>query len=122
MLYPAELPAQFETHCARRVGARIAIACAFLKDAPILLLDEPTTALDSESEREIQRALDRLRAARTTSVIAHWLQTVASADKICVVENGRVVETGRHEELIARRGRYYDVYRVQFHTAQTAST
>jgi ATP-binding cassette subfamily B protein len=102
--------------------ARIAIARAFLKDAPILLLDEPTAALDSESEREIQRALDRLRAKRTTLVIAHRLQTVASADKICVVENGRIVETGRHEELIARRGRYYDVYRVQFHTAQTAST
>ena len=102
--------------------ARIAIARAFLKNAPILLLDEPTAALDSESEREIQRALDRLRAARTTLVIAHRLQTVAAADKICVVENGRIVETGRHEELIARRGRYYDVYRVQFHTAQMAST
>ena len=60
--------------------------------------------------------------SRTTLVIAHRLQTVASSDKICVVENGRIVETGRHEELVARRGRYYDVYRVQFQTAQTAST
>jgi ATP-binding cassette subfamily B protein len=102
--------------------ARIAIARAFLKNAPILLLDEPTAALDSESEREIQRALDKLRASRTTLVIAHRLQTVAAADKICVVEHGRIVETGRHDELIARRGRYYDVFKAQFQTPQSAST
>jgi ATP-binding cassette subfamily B protein len=94
--------------------ARIAIARAFLKDAPILLLDEPTAALDSEAEREIQRALDKLRASRTTLVIAHRLQTVMAAERICVVENGRVVETGRHTELIARRGRYQRVYEAQF--------
>jgi ATP-binding cassette subfamily B protein len=100
--------------------ARIAIARAFLRDAPILLLDEPTAALDSEAEREIQRALDKLRAQRTTLVIAHRLQTVMAAERICVVEKGRIVETGRHAELIARRGRYQRVYEVQFHVPQAA--
>jgi subfamily B ATP-binding cassette protein MsbA len=101
--------------------ARISIARAFLKNAPILLLDEPTSALDSESEREVQRALDALRASRTTLVIAHRLQTVVSADRICVVDNGRIVESGTHEELIARRGRYFALYQTQFEGRQAAS-
>jgi ATP-binding cassette subfamily B protein len=100
--------------------ARIAIARAFLKNAPILLLDEPTSALDSESEREVQRALDALRATRTTLVIAHRLQTVISADKICVVDQGRIVETGTHEQLLARRGRYHSLYETQFDERQVA--
>lgn len=100
--------------------ARIAIARAFLKNAPILLLDEPTAALDSESEHEVQRALDDLRAARTTLVIAHRLQTVISAEKICVIDNGRIVETGRHEELVARRGRYHVIYQMQFSERRAA--
>ena len=94
--------------------ARVTIARAFLKNSPILLLDEPTAALDSESERHVQRALNQLRASRTTIVIAHRLQTIVSADKICVIEKGRIVETGRHDELIARRGRYHTFYEMQF--------
>ncbi|MGQ3674622.1 ABC transporter ATP-binding protein [Xanthobacter sp. TB0139] len=93
---------------------RIAIARAFLKDAPILLLDEATAALDSESEAEVQKALQVLQASRTTIVIAHRLQTVVRADKICVVEGGRVVESGRHEELLEMQGRYYGFYHIQF--------
>jgi ATP-binding cassette, subfamily B, bacterial MsbA len=85
---------------------RIAIARAILKDAPILLLDEPTASLDAESEREVQRALDHLRRGRTTIVVAHRLQTIMDADCICVVEAGRVSESGSHAELIARRGTY----------------
>jgi subfamily B ATP-binding cassette protein MsbA len=101
--------------------ARISIARAFLKNAPILLLDEPTAALDSESELEVQRALDDLRKSRTTLLIAHRLQTVLSADKICVVENGAIVETGTHQELLARRGRYHAFYRLQFDDRNVAN-
>jgi len=93
---------------------RIAIARAFLKDAPILLLDEATAALDSESEAEVQRALRSLQMNRTTIVIAHRLQTVVNADAIHVIDRGRVVESGRHEELIARRGRYFSFHQLQF--------
>lgn len=93
---------------------RLAISRAFLKDAPILLLDEATAALDSESEAEVQKALQALQSRRTTIVIAHRLQTVVSADKICVVDGGKVVEIGRHEELMAQRGRYYTFYQMQF--------
>ena len=101
--------------------ARIAIARAFLKNAPILLLDEPTSALDSESELMVQRALDALRVSRTTLVIAHRLQTVISANRILVIENGRVVEIGRHDELVARRGRYYAFYQMQFSERRAAN-
>jgi ATP-binding cassette, subfamily B, bacterial MsbA len=101
--------------------ARIAIARAFLKNAPILLLDEPTAALDSESEREVQRALDALRSSRTTLVIAHRLQTIISADQICVVDSGRIVESGTHQELLARRGRYHQLYETQFDDRRAAS-
>jgi len=101
--------------------ARIAIARAFLKNAPILLLDEPTAALDSESEREVQRALDALRTSRTTLVIAHRLQTIISADQICVVDAGRIVESGTHEELLARRGRYHQLYETQFDDRRAVS-
>jgi ATP-binding cassette, subfamily B, bacterial MsbA len=101
--------------------ARISIARAFLKNAPILLLDEPTAALDSESELMVQRALDALRLSRTTLVIAHRLQTVIAASRILVVEGGRVVETGRHDELVARRGRYHDFYQMQFSERRAAN-
>ena len=93
---------------------RIAIARAILKDAPILLLDEPTAALDSESEREVQKALDDLRLGRTTLVVAHRLQTIVGSDRIWVIEGGRAVETGEHRELIARRGAYYAFFAAQF--------
>ncbi|WP_338035995.1 lipid A export permease/ATP-binding protein MsbA [Halorhodospira abdelmalekii] len=93
---------------------RIAIARALLKDAPLLILDEATSALDSESERAIQQALERLMQGRTTFVIAHRLATVENADQILVLEQGRIVECGRHAELLARGGRYAGLYRLQF--------
>ncbi len=93
---------------------RIAIARAFLKNAPIILLDEPTAALDSESEREVQKALDSLRNGRTTIVVAHRLQTIVNSDRICVIENGRAVESGTHDELIAAKGTYNAFFATQF--------
>ena len=93
---------------------RIAIARAMLKNAPILLLDEATSALDSEAEREVQTALEALKAGRTTLVIAHRLSTVMAADRIYVLESGRVVESGDHGELLAQNGSYARIYRMQF--------
>jgi subfamily B ATP-binding cassette protein MsbA len=93
---------------------RIAIARALLKDSPILILDEATSALDTESERHIQTALGELMADRTTLVIAHRLSTVESADRIVVLADGAVVETGNHQELLARGGHYQALYQMQF--------
>lgn len=93
---------------------RIAIARALLKDAPILILDEATSALDTESEREVQAALERLMQGRTSFVIAHRLSTVINADRIIVIKEGRIVEQGRHEELLSRGGEYKHLYDQQF--------
>lgn len=93
---------------------RIAIARALLKDAPILLLDEATSALDAQSEERVQDALERLSAGRTTLVIAHRLFTVRKADWIYVMNEGRVVEEGRHDDLVARGGLYAELCRIQF--------
>ena len=92
---------------------RIAIARALIKNAPIILLDEPTAALDSESEQNVQEAFAELRKGRTTLVIAHRLSTIMHADNILVMEGGLVVESGRHEELLRKGGRYASFYRLQ---------
>jgi subfamily B ATP-binding cassette protein MsbA len=92
---------------------RVAIARALIKDAPIILLDEATAALDSESERHVQDAIAELCKDRTTLVIAHRLSTIIHADRILVIENGAVVEAGRHDELLRKGGRYTSFYRLQ---------
>jgi len=92
---------------------RIAVARALLKDAPIILLDEATAALDSESERQVQEAIKHLCQGRTTIVIAHRLHTIMHADAILVVENGEIVERGRHDDLLRRGGRYASFFRLQ---------
>ena len=101
---------------------RVAIARALIKNAPIILLDEATAALDSESEHHVQAAIAELCKGRTTLVIAHRLSTIIHADRILVVENGAVVESGRHEELLRRGGRYAAFYRLQLITTEAPAT
>ena len=93
---------------------RISIARAFLKDAKILLLDEATSALDTESERHIQQALDSLLKGRTSFVVAHRLSTIRNADRIVVMQNGRIAEIGTHEQLMEKNGVYHNLYSLQF--------
>ena len=119
--FAAALPQGLDTRVGER-GAllsggqrqRIAIARALLKDAPVLILDEATSALDTESERRIQAALTRLMRGRTTLVIAHRLSTVERADRIVVMRDGEIVETGTHAELLARGGYYASLHKMQF--------
>ena len=92
----------------------MSIARALLKDSPILLLDEATSSVDTETEHLIQQALERLTKNRTTLVIAHRLSTIQNADKIIVLEKGRVVEEGTHDNLMSRKTLYSKLYKVQF--------
>jgi ATP-binding cassette subfamily B protein len=92
---------------------RVAVARALIKNAPIILLDEATAALDSESEKQVQEAIEHLCQNRTTIVIAHRLHTITHADTILVVEAGEIVERGRHDDLLRRNGRYASFFRLQ---------
>jgi ATP-binding cassette, subfamily B, bacterial MsbA len=92
---------------------RIAVARALIRNAPIILLDEATSSLDSKAEREVQMAIDRLREGRTCIAIAHRLHTITQASLICVVEQGRIIESGTHRELMHRNGFYAEMFRLQ---------
>jgi len=92
---------------------RISVARAFLKDAPILILDEPTSSIDSKTEAVILDALDRLMDGRTTFMVAHRLSTIRDADQILVMNHGRIVERGTHDELLKQHGLYFQLYEMQ---------
>jgi subfamily B ATP-binding cassette protein MsbA len=116
-----QLPHGYDTHLAETGSSisggqrqRIAIARALLQDPPILILDEATSALDTESERAVQEALEALMQNRTTLVIAHRLSTVQKATRIYVLKQGRIVEWGRHGDLLAKNGEYARLHQLQF--------
>ena len=129
MEFISRLPKTWETVVGERgvrlsVGQRqrVAIARAILRDGRILLLDEATSSLDNESEYLVQQALDRLMRGRTTIVIAHRLSTVERADRILVLDKGRIVEEGTHGELLARAGLYHRLYTRKFVDAVEGGT
>jgi ATP-binding cassette subfamily B protein len=116
-----ELPQGYDTMVGERgvmlsggQKQRLAIARAILKNAPILLLDEATSALDAQSEQLVQKALEHLMLGRTTLVIAHRLATIRDADTILVLDAGRIIDQGTHDELVAKGGRYAELARLQF--------
>lgn len=120
-----EMPQGYDTpvgeggsHLSGGQRQRIAIARALLKDSPVLLLDEATSALDTESESLVQQALDTLMAGRTTLVVAHRLSTIRNADQVLVLDQGKIVEQGPHEELLAKGGVYRRLYELQFYQDQ----
>ena len=122
------LPQQLDTEIGERgillsggQKQRLAIARAFVKNAPIVILDEATSALDNKSEKVVQEALDNLMKNRTVIVIAHRLTTIQNADKIVVINDGRIAEQGTHEELIKLRGAYYSLYSMQFKQQEEAA-
>ena len=124
MAFPRDYDTPVGEHGTQLSGSqrqRVAIACALIKNAPIILLDEATAALDSESERHVQDAIAELCKGRTTIVIAHRLSTIMHADRILVIEAGAVVEAGRHDELLRKGGRYASYYRLQLKAQEEAA-
>jgi len=122
---PLGLDTEIGQHGVRLSGGqrqRLAIARAFLKDAPVLILDEATSSLDNKSEQEIKRALSQLSSGRTTIIIAHRLSSIENADRIVVLESGRIVDAGSHDELLAHNGLYASLYRFQYGRDQDAPT
>ena len=124
----AALPEGFDTYVGERgvmlsggQKQRIALARAILRDAPVLLLDEATSALDAESERAVQQAIDELRKGRTMLIVAHRLATVKKADRIVVLEAGRIVAQGSHDQLVAEGGLYARLARLQFTDGSAAA-